>query len=657
MFGESLLSSFFRGMEEGSVDTDSETTDTVDIVFTSRSNTPEGPAEVLEIRDPSPGNDEQFEVMVIEEDADNNDGENFEDETDPTVLLAVMDSMNTPLSDRYMDEFYDNINDIQDVCEADFQTYCNEGDATVTTMPNLMNLMNMRDSLPFPFINRRLDTKAENHAVESLERMADWVASLPHRMLTGPHGRVNKGPSVMPSYMKKHMYRKSKIDRGVALKKVTSPQTPKRKMLSDAFDHRDHTKPPPLFGKPPPKDGPPPKKGGPGPPRDGKPPPPFFGKPPPKGKPGSHYDSDSDSDSDDDDSFNNQDERCVHKLIMAYQGEDQVFEGKLGYGEAGDVCMYRNYNQLSSGCRQSIQTLFETRDDYWSDQQSITKHGHDEGHPGGMVLLLFLSFFMFLAVRHHGKMKTIRKILDVVDANPALKEQVETAAGVKIPVHGEGARTCSSYVWSAIRVVLMFAGLLFLSFFIAFSSIVIAIWICMALGHEDESGEMHYPSEFTGKCIWVVVLTLEVIAVVKFIKFLKRKCGGNRGDEPQSNGDVNAPPPNLYSNGPPMALNLPPSHGNNDNSGGSIYDYLPVFMRPGSPVTTDVYVPLSGEESSHGMRAAPAQEMTSIHSTTTTISAPTQQATAPQYYDNNHQRRSVYPGVIQGQAIGQVRMV
>ena len=61
---------------------------------------------------------------------------------------------------------------------------------------------------------------SENHAVESLERMADWVASLPHRMLTGPHGRVNKGPSVMPSYMKKHMYRKSKIDRGVALKKV-----------------------------------------------------------------------------------------------------------------------------------------------------------------------------------------------------------------------------------------------------------------------------------------------------------------------------------------------------------------------------------------------------------------------------------------------------
>jgi hypothetical protein len=123
-------------MEEGSVDTDSETTDTVDIVFTSRSNTPEGPVEVLEIRDPSAGNDEQFEVMVIEEDADNNDGENFEDETDPTVLLAVMDSMNTPLSDRYMDEFYDNINDIQDVCEADFQTYCNEGDATVTTMPS-----------------------------------------------------------------------------------------------------------------------------------------------------------------------------------------------------------------------------------------------------------------------------------------------------------------------------------------------------------------------------------------------------------------------------------------------------------------------------------------------------------------------------------------
>jgi hypothetical protein len=69
---------------------------------------------------------------------------------------------------------------------------------------------------------------------------------------------------------------------------------------------------------------------------------------------------------------------------------DYLFKGGLGYGNPGNACMNKNYENLTPDCRYAVEQVYQTRMKYW---QSVTADG---GHRNDHITTLCMYHLIVL---------------------------------------------------------------------------------------------------------------------------------------------------------------------------------------------------------------------------------------------------------------------
>lgn len=229
------------------------------------------------------------------------------------------------------------------------------------------------------------------------------------------------------------------------------------------------------------------------------------------------------------------------------------YSGALGFGAKGDSCIMVNYAKLSTECKSSLMAIGQVRSEY-VQSAGDPGHGHHHHHP--LLVFCLLGVFGYLFYQRHVKMKSIRRVLNVIDANPSLKAQVEAAAGVEIPRHRE---RCAS-LGNAVKCVLKSCGraAIFVAafFFIATTTLTLAGIVVSAITHHRNRAceEYNYSLPDTadvdeyhscegpgaGLILFVVftIAAIETTILVYFGKRIQSACGCA---EP-TDGDADAPP-------------------------------------------------------------------------------------------------------------------
>lgn len=109
-----------------------------------------------------------------------------------------------------------------------------------------------------------------------------------------------------------------------------------------------------------------------------------------------------------------------------------TFNGYLGFGTAGDMCMYHNFQGLSPKCQSSIKGLYALRNDYLA---SIEAPSDGSGFFGFIFWLTVVLFSIKITKWYinRGRTHQMNQILRALNNNAELKNAVETASGVTIP--------------------------------------------------------------------------------------------------------------------------------------------------------------------------------------------------------------------------------
>lgn len=110
--------------------------------------------------------------------------------------------------------------------------------------------------------------------------------------------------------------------------------------------------------------------------------------------------------------------------------EDTLFEGSLGYGLMGDMCMYQNFENLAPSCQSSVADLHMLRSQYWEEESFANGRMGNRGRPHGMFVflwvLIMIGFSLGIGIslrRRRLAKKDTRAILNAIRANPALAAQ------------------------------------------------------------------------------------------------------------------------------------------------------------------------------------------------------------------------------------------
>lgn len=219
--------------------------------------------------------------------------------------------------------------------------------------------------------------------------------------------------------------------------------------------------------------------------------------------------------------------------------QDDIYSGSLGFGDEGDTCMYSYYPQLSQPCKGAISDLYDFREDYYASTQPSILHPYHRHHGGFVIAMIVCALVIGIVGYKRGqKTKQIRKILDVIDANPNLKSQVEELAGCEIPEHNSGWKSAGSFARSTLRNSFKLIALVFVSTFVVVTSLIITCLILAAMSEPPEGCDDYSPAEQTGEdpndiCsrhgpgIFVALLLLFTVASteVYILYFLSTACG------------------------------------------------------------------------------------------------------------------------------------
>lgn len=109
--------------------------------------------------------------------------------------------------------------------------------------------------------------------------------------------------------------------------------------------------------------------------------------------------------------------------------EDTLFEGSLGYGLMGDMCIYQNFENLVPSCQSSVADLHMLRSQYWEEESQWNGRMGHRGRPHQMSffwVLITMGFFFGIGIslrRRRLANKDTRAILKAIQANPALAAQ------------------------------------------------------------------------------------------------------------------------------------------------------------------------------------------------------------------------------------------
>jgi len=191
--------------------------------------------------------------------------------------------------------------------------------------------------------------------------------------------------------------------------------------------------------------------------------------------------SDSDSDGEEDEGPPPPHHGCGHVR------EDTYFMGSLSFGYSGDACMYENFQTLSPGCQEAVSDLYLLRESYWQQEEIAHKPPH---HGGFMILPIILLFVAVpclvrkLFIKRK-RIQDVRKVLAAIEANPALKKQVEEAAGIAVPklpecpMHRARSGSCCG-------AILKFIAVFIVSVIIAVLVLVVSTQLVMLLNHSPD---------------------------------------------------------------------------------------------------------------------------------------------------------------------------
>jgi len=201
---------------------------------------------------------------------------------------------------------------------------------------------------------------------------------------------------------------------------------------------------------------------------------------------------------------------------------DSLYSGALGYGSA-DGCLYKNFQQLQPPCQEAIANVYQLRQDYWAETQAAASCDHPpfHHHHGFPILLLLAPLLIFVAFKRRARLLSVRKTLEVIHANPALKAQVEALSGVPVPVAKccDGKSKCVA-VLKAVGTVLVVA---LCSFIIAATSLIVACGIVGSMSYTADGVEVH-PSGFVALLVLFAVTALEVVLFVGIVRGCKLMC-------------------------------------------------------------------------------------------------------------------------------------
>lgn len=323
-----------------------------------------------------------------------------------------------------------------------------------------------------------------------------------------------------------------------------------------------------------------------------------------------HHDSDSDSGSDNSgsDSDSDSDREANDKNFHDHHPPrapmvDTVFKGSLGFGDAGDMCMYQNVQSLSAPCQQAIMNQFILRQAYWEESQELSS-GHPPCHGHGLMILLVLAALVLgccLKRKHCKNRKQAMTILRAINANPSLKSAVEAEAGVSMPElpppcifersAGEAASAPPArgphLVCKILKCVVTAVLVIVLSFFLAIASIVITMSIIEGTAPTDENGNVMYPSPLAAHLLlFSISCLLSLIAALIF-----RGC--RKANQQRR---VSSEAPTAVTGN--MRRPTQPGRNNGSRQPATRFAFVTDFFRRGN--YTPAYVPVPQDASEHG---------------------------------------------------------
>lgn len=346
----------------------------------------------------------------------------------------------------------------------------------------------------------------------------------------------------------------------------------------------------------------------------------------PRGSAGRGHWSGSDSDTDGDD-----DEEPVYRSRGGRRGrlgnpppnpwEDHSFAGALGFGARGDMCMYNNFDSLSSSCKAAISDVHQLREEYWSNHVSSTVHYH---HHSIIMPILALVGLVTLVKRccMHKRHKAVKEFLKGIHADPELKKTVEARLGKVVPESVQCVHEQQGLCKRVLTFVAFFIFALLASFVITITSLELTSFIVTKMD-ENASSEDELVGPNTAMFILFAICTAQVALLSGLIYKLKQKWLQRR------NNQMTPSAPSLtaataYHN------NISGSSDGNSRPGGNGLRYVPVRIRNWisprwqslrSAMTSfsisrqnpDGYASLNGEDESTEMIAVTGGMNSSVH--------------------------------------------
>ena len=109
--------------------------------------------------------------------------------------------------------------------------------------------------------------------------------------------------------------------------------------------------------------------------------------------------------------------------------DDYLYVGSLGYGDAGDMCMYDNFQKLAAPCQSFVFDLNDLRQQFWKEE-SIADY---RPVGPGVFAFLLVNFLMYSGILEYFRYLSRKKnrytekdaiaTLTLIDADPTLKTQ------------------------------------------------------------------------------------------------------------------------------------------------------------------------------------------------------------------------------------------
>ena len=106
-------------------------------------------------------------------------------------------------------------------------------------------------------------------------------------------------------------------------------------------------------------------------------------------------------------------------------GPHDHFIASLGYGDAGDICMYLNYAKLSNNCQLVVADFRDLKEKYRKEEQHSPTYGPlNVKYPSFALVAFAILWFPFIYIeRKRLKTKEMRAMVTGIEADPALDAQ------------------------------------------------------------------------------------------------------------------------------------------------------------------------------------------------------------------------------------------